>query len=121
MGSFNQKDTVDEFLVRTTLNINSVGFAIPKTSIDFNTEYQYWDSGNTGISKPKIWEILGKIHLKIVILDPKLYHWYFIIFNYISNRPKMKPLIAGSCPKFGWIDDSFYDFVIKGDIRGIYK
>ena len=32
----------------------------------------------------------------------------------------MKSLIAGSCPKFGLIDDWFYDFVIKGDIRGIY-
>ena len=33
----------------------------------------------------------------------------------------MKSLIAGSCPKFGLIYDWLYDFVIKGDIRGIYK
>ena len=33
----------------------------------------------------------------------------------------MKSLIAGSCPKFGLIDDWFYDFVIKGDISGIHK
>ena len=33
----------------------------------------------------------------------------------------MKSLVIGFCPKFGLIDDWFYDFVIKGDIRGIYK
>ena len=33
----------------------------------------------------------------------------------------MKSSVIGSCPTFGLIDDWFSNFVIKGDIRGIYK
>ena len=44
-----------------------------------------------------------------------------MMMNYISNRPKMKYLIAGSCPKFCLIEDLFYDFDIKRDVRGIDK
>ena len=69
----------------------------------------------------KIWEILGKIHLKIVILDPKFYPWYLMRINYIFIMPKMKYSTTDSCPKIGVFDDWFYDFVIRSDIRGIYK
>ena len=33
----------------------------------------------------------------------------------------MKYLTTDSSPKIGVFDDWFYDFVIRGDIRGIYK
>ena len=79
--------------------------------VQYRTPVRYWDSGNTDISKPKIWEILSKNSPQNIILDPIFNHWYFMIMNYISNRPKMQSLIAGSCPKLGLINDWFHDLL----------